>query len=735
MKFGHKRHSFYGLRSILTVLFLCLSLCAAVCVFILSALEENVEQSNIYLNHYVQKSVDSRLEEIHRYTLTLDVNQANLFLKRQSELPQTLPDSVYQMENLMRDYVSFTALAEGMYLYYPASGFVVGNLGSHPANSYYRLLQLERGGASTADSAAWRAQLDEEQGGQFALVEDGGWQTLCYRRRLLLDGRTAAVIVVEIDQSKLLQAFVQEQNHHMGAKAVGILLDGKLAAAEGDEAALEQMAGLFELWRADREDHVKKDGLSAFFSESALPGLYYVSVFSGGTVQGAMRAVLLVCALGALACLAVGIAGSVYVSRKNARPVQKLLDTLGAPQDSVDDAYAFINERLETLLREKFKGEEKMQEHQRLLNGLFLSTVLRGDLYSENAVFAAANRYEVEFEAPGFQVAVFANRQRTLPEGDGAVNALYEILRREQLEGLVTGYSGRMVVLLNVDDELPQSALRQLMKEMMGRVFPGQAACAGIGPCYDNLTAIVTSYQCARRAVGAGTPQEDHPVYRYTQEMAGGHHGDVGVMQSFARLIYEKQYVQAQQLLPRLCDEYIFPVAAPFSDTLRKNALGSLLADAAYAALPDQRAQELTQQLLVPCGADEYRLRVQRVLITLAAAQHTVPVEEKHSAAQRARQIIDEGFTDPMMGLYLVSEKLNVTNSYLSTTFKNTYQIGVVQYINKLRIEQAKSLLLNTDMNLKDIAREVGFSSDINFFRVFKKLENKTPTMLRREPG
>ena len=74
---------------------------------------------------------------------------------------------------------------------------------------------------------------------------------------------------------------------------------------------------------------------------------------------------------------------------------------------------------------------------------------------------------------------------------------------------------------------------------------------------------------------------------------------------------------------------------------------------------------------------------------------------------------------------YLVSEQLNVSNSYLSTTFKATYGVSIIQYINRLRVDQAKSLILNTDMNIKDIAQTVGFSSDINFIRVFKKLENR----------
>ena len=41
---------------------------------------------------------------------------------------------------------------------------------------------------------------------------------------------------------------------------------------------------------------------------------------------------------------------------------------------------------------------------------------------------------------------------------------------------------------------------------------------------------------------------------------------------------------------------------------------------------------------------------------------------------------------------------------YLSTTFKKKYGIGIAQYINSLRIEKAKRLIVNTDENIKEIA-------------------------------
>lgn len=54
------------------------------------------------------------------------------------------------------------------------------------------------------------------------------------------------------------------------------------------------------------------------------------------------------------------------------------------------------------------------------------------------------------------------------------------------------------------------------------------------------------------------------------------------------------------------------------------------------------------------------------------------------------KTIILRDFSDPMLGLYRISAELNISDSYLSTTFKTAFGIGVVQYINSLRIEQAK---------------------------------------------
>ena len=119
-------------------------------------------------------------------------------------------------------------------------------------------------------------------------------------------------------------------------------------------------------------------------------------------------------------------------------------------------------------------------------------------------------------------------------------------------------------------------------------------------------------------------------------------------------------------------------------------------------------------------------------LKTLIGALQNEPNEQLQSVAERAASIIEQEFTDPLLGLYRIAEELKLSNSYLSTTFKAQYGVGIVQYMNQKRIDFAKELIVNTEMSIKEIALACGFSSDISFIRVFKRHEDKTPGTLRK---
>ncbi|WP_099362567.1 AraC family transcriptional regulator [Fredinandcohnia onubensis] len=83
------------------------------------------------------------------------------------------------------------------------------------------------------------------------------------------------------------------------------------------------------------------------------------------------------------------------------------------------------------------------------------------------------------------------------------------------------------------------------------------------------------------------------------------------------------------------------------------------------------------------------------------------------------------------MSLSWLSQKFYVSEHYLCHLFRNVTGCTIVQYVNVVRVNEAKRLLLETNLKIHDIAIKIGFSNHVHFCRVFKKEIGKSPTQFR----
>lgn len=94
---------------------------------------------------------------------------------------------------------------------------------------------------------------------------------------------------------------------------------------------------------------------------------------------------------------------------------------------------------------------------------------------------------------------------------------------------------------------------------------------------------------------------------------------------------------------------------------------------------------------------------------------------------QHIKEYIEEHIFDPSLSLSKMADDLRYNRNYLSILVKQIYSLSFQEYINKRRMEQAKLLLLSTDLKNYDIAERVGIE-DVNYFvSKFKKFYNITP--------
>jgi len=92
--------------------------------------------------------------------------------------------------------------------------------------------------------------------------------------------------------------------------------------------------------------------------------------------------------------------------------------------------------------------------------------------------------------------------------------------------------------------------------------------------------------------------------------------------------------------------------------------------------------------------------------------------------------LIEQKYTDPSVSLDSISKELNISTSYLSQKIKANTNTNFSTYINYLRIQKAKKMLINdsyANYTSTAIGLEAGFNSKSSFYRAFKKIENCTP--------
>lgn len=113
----------------------------------------------------------------------------------------------------------------------------------------------------------------------------------------------------------------------------------------------------------------------------------------------------------------------------------------------------------------------------------------------------------------------------------------------------------------------------------------------------------------------------------------------------------------------------------------------------------------------------------------------------KQSASKKAPEwakelkemIQDQLDTNMTLSLQQVSDELEINPTYLSREFSKYFDnLSFGDYIRKLRIEKAISLMTDTDYSLTEIAYLTGFSDQSHFTRIFKKQTGQNPSLYKK---
>jgi two-component system response regulator YesN len=97
----------------------------------------------------------------------------------------------------------------------------------------------------------------------------------------------------------------------------------------------------------------------------------------------------------------------------------------------------------------------------------------------------------------------------------------------------------------------------------------------------------------------------------------------------------------------------------------------------------------------------------------------------ERGAAGLARRFIRENF-DSRLDLGAIARAVGTGKSQLCREFRREYDITVMDYLTRVRIDAARRLL-QSRLKVADVARFVGFEDPYHFSRVFKRFVGQSP--------
>ena len=99
---------------------------------------------------------------------------------------------------------------------------------------------------------------------------------------------------------------------------------------------------------------------------------------------------------------------------------------------------------------------------------------------------------------------------------------------------------------------------------------------------------------------------------------------------------------------------------------------------------------------------------------------------------QEVMRLMSENYTDSEFTISSAADKLGVTTVRLSQEFKSDTGVTPNDYLTRLRMEEAKRLLRQTDLPIRDVSSLSGYSDASSFTRRFRIYEGITPLQYRQ---
>lgn len=141
---------------------------------------------------------------------------------------------------------------------------------------------------------------------------------------------------------------------------------------------------------------------------------------------------------------------------------------------------------------------------------------------------------------------------------------------------------------------------------------------------------------------------------------------------------------------------------------------------------------ELSDPVRFVDSVDKAKDYITRILKVLIEYRNQVSDKKYTEIIDKAREFIKAQYKNDEMSLQTVASYVNVSSNHFSAIFRKETGETFIDYLTKVRMDNAKDLLTCTSMKTSEIGFEVGYKDPHYFSYIFKKTIGMSPKEYRR---
>jgi AraC-like DNA-binding protein len=100
---------------------------------------------------------------------------------------------------------------------------------------------------------------------------------------------------------------------------------------------------------------------------------------------------------------------------------------------------------------------------------------------------------------------------------------------------------------------------------------------------------------------------------------------------------------------------------------------------------------------------------------------------------ERIADIVNQSYMDPNLSINTIADEVKMSSSYLRRLYKKLTSKSIADYINEVRMNNAKKLLIESSYSINEISERSGFVNRSYFHKAFKRINGITPSEYRQK--